>query len=154
MYNQARLPEISPDAQPHLFDVLGTVADFKNPNKALNRHDLEEWLYSNQAELKEDLAAWLPQEIAAIERGSLLDGLVEDTLETIDSAIGYDSDATNDDAELPSEGVEIEGLEAQEELGEEVLSRDPCEKLLDRLLYKAVLPSIYLPDRCRSVSCL
>ena len=47
-YHQARLPEISPDAQPHLFDVLGTVADFKNPNKALNRVDLEQWLRSNR----------------------------------------------------------------------------------------------------------
>ena len=30
-YHQARLPEINPDDQPHLFAVLGTVADFKNP---------------------------------------------------------------------------------------------------------------------------
>ena len=36
-YHQARLPQISPEDQPQLFAVLGTVADFKNPGKALNR---------------------------------------------------------------------------------------------------------------------
>ena len=43
-YHQAKLPEIKPEAQPHLFAVLGTVLDFKNPTKVLNRPDLEEWL--------------------------------------------------------------------------------------------------------------
>ena len=56
-----RLPQISPDDQPHLFAVLGTVADFKNPGKVLNRVDLEEWLRSNEVELKEDVDASAPK---------------------------------------------------------------------------------------------
>ena len=78
-YHQAKLPEITPEAQPHLFAVLGTVSDFKNPKKVLNRADLEQWLRSNVAALKADVAAWLPTEIVAADRQRLLDSLIEDT---------------------------------------------------------------------------
>ena len=145
-YHQDRLPEISPNAQPHLFAVLGTVADFKNTSAALNRLDLEEWLYSNEAILKEDVAAWLPKEIATIERQKLLNGLVEGTLGTIDRAIGHEVFSSNNDGGPPGEGGEMESLEAQEESGEETPSRrDPSKNLLDRLLYKAALPRYAFP---------
>src|SRR4030042_1967195 len=54
-YHQAKLPAIKPEDQPHLFAVLGTVSDFKNPTKVLNRLDLEQWLRSMEAELKIDV---------------------------------------------------------------------------------------------------
>ena len=143
-YHQAKLPQISPDDQPHLFAVLGTVADFKNPGKVLNRVDLEQWLRSNEAELKRDVDALLPREVAGSERKDLLGRLVEATLDSIDAAIEYDSLSSNEGRELSEEG-DTASLEAPEEPGEEGPARDPSENLLDRLLYKAVLPRYAFP---------
>ncbi len=143
-YHQARLPEISPGDQPHLFAVLGTVVDFKNPGKTLNRIDLEQWLRSNEVELKEDVGALLPKEIAGTERKDLLDQLIKATLDSIDNAIEYDAPASDEASEL-SEGGDTASQEAPEEPGEEAPARDPSVNLLDRLLYKAVLPRYAFP---------
>src|SRR4029078_5098888 len=51
-YHQDKLPDIEPESQPHLFAVLGTVSDFKNGAKVLNRLDLENWLRANETALK------------------------------------------------------------------------------------------------------
>ncbi len=151
-YHQAKLPEIEPEAQPHLFAVLGTVQDFKNPKKVLNRPDLEEWLRSNEAALKSDVAAWLPSEIGAADRQQLLDALVEGTLQPIDEAIEYDpGSARNAGGSAAEDSAAADGeldtsLEAPEEEGEERPGRDPAsENLLDRLLYKGVLPRYAFP---------
>lgn len=149
-YHQAKLPEIEPEAQPHLFAVLGTVLDFKNPKKVLNRSDLEKWLRSTEAALKADVDAWLPSEISALDRQRLLDSLVESTLQPIDEAIEYDADG-NAGASAAAEPAAAEGegdtnLEAPDEEGEERPGRDPAsENLLDRLLYKGVLPRYAFP---------
>jgi ATP-dependent helicase YprA (DUF1998 family) len=151
-YHQAKLPEIEPEAQPHLFAVLGTVQDFKNPKKVLNRPDLEEWLRSDEAALKADVAAWLPSEMSAGDRQRLLDSLVEGTLQPIDEAIEYDPGAARTaGASAAAEPAAAEGegdtsLEAPDEEGEEQPGRDPAsENLLDRLLYKGVLPRYAFP---------
>ena len=148
-YHQAKLPEIKPEAQPHLFAVLGKVLDFKNAEKALNRADFELWLRSNETALKADVAAWLPTEIGASDRQKLLDAFVEDTLSPIDEAIEYDAPgATAFSGVLARGSAEDEGttLEAPDELGEERPGRDPAsENLLDRLLYKGVLPRYAFP---------
>ncbi|RJX20735.1 MAG: DEAD/DEAH box helicase [Desulforudis sp.] len=151
-YHQARLPEIEPEAQPHLFAVLGTVQDFKNPRKVLNRIDLEKWLRSNEANLKADVAAWIPSEITASDRQQLLDMLIEDTLRPIDEAIEFDPTTVDktDVGGTVSEAVEGEdggtSLEAPDEEGEERPGRNPAsENLLDRLLYKGVLPRYAFP---------
>jgi ATP-dependent helicase YprA (DUF1998 family) len=145
-YHQAKLPEIEPEAQPHLFAVLGTVLDFKNPKKVLNRADLEQWLRSNEAALKADVAAWLPTEIGAGDRRQLLDALIEGTLQPIDEAIEYDpgtADNTGAAGQAEDAGT---SLEAPDEEGEERPGRDPAsENLLDRLLYKGVLPRYAFP---------
>ena len=144
-YHQARLPEISPAAQPHLFAVLGTVVDFKNPEKALNRIDFEQWLYSNETALREDVGEWLPKEIELVERQKLLDEIIDETLDALDEAIEYDSSTADSNGRSTDEG-EVEGHETQEEEGEEAPGRDPTsENLLDRLLYKAVLPRYAFP---------
>ena len=124
--------------------MLGTVADFKNPGRALNRADLEHWLRSNEVELKRDVEALLPHEIAGTERKDLLDQLVDATLDAIDTAIEYDPHNSDEDSE-PSEESDTASLEAPEEPGEERPTRDPSENLLDRLLYKAVLPRYAFP---------
>ena len=88
-YHQARLPEINPEDQPHLFAVLGTVVNFRNQDSVLNRTDLEEWLRSNEQDLRKEVAAWLPTEMDDIERQALLDSLIEGTLAPIDYAIDF-----------------------------------------------------------------
>ena len=146
-YHQAKLPQIRPEAQPHLFAVLGTVLDFKNPRKVLNRVALGQWLRSNEAALKGDVAAWLPTEISAVDRKRLLDRLIKDTLGRIDNAIEYDPGASvGTDAAGDVSEEQSTSLEAQEEQGEERPGRDPAsENLLDRLLYKGVLPRYAFP---------
>ncbi len=113
-YHQAKLPQIRPEEQPHLFAVLGTVRDFKNPKMVLNRAALEQWLRSNEAALKRDVTAWLPTEIDAADRQRLLEKLIEDTLTPIDKAIEYDpgasvgTDAAGDVSEVQSTGFEAQ----------------------------------------------
>ena len=147
-YHQTKLPEIKPEQQPHLFAVLGSVFDFKNPIKALNRTDLEKWLRSNVETLKADVSSWLPIEIDAEDRQKLLDTLIENTLTPLDEAIGYDpNDAPiNTGGENNNPEKEATGFESPEEQGEEKPSRDSSsENLLDRLLYKGVLPRYAFP---------
>jgi len=151
-YHQAKLPEIKPEEQPHLFAVLGTVRDFKNQKKALNRPDLEEWLRSNEDALKADVAAWLPSEISPADRQPLLESLIQGTLQPIDEAIEYDPGVAGNPGASPAaepataEGEEETSLEAPDEEGEERPGRDPAsENLLDRLLYKGVLPRYAFP---------
>ena len=147
-YHQETLPEIAPEAQPHLFAVLGTVKDFKDPRKSLNRADFEQWMTSNEVTLREDIDAWLPAEIDADDRQRLLETLIEDTLRPLDAAIEYDSSdpaASSSTRDNDSE-EESTGFETQEEQGEEQPGRDSTsENLLDRLLYKGVLPRYAFP---------
>lgn len=149
-YHQAQLPEIRPESQPHLFAVLGTVSDFKNPNKVLNRIDLEQWLRSNETALKADVTAWLPTEIPDVDRRQLLDALIEGILQPIDEAIEFDPSAgasAGAEGDVTAEsGSESTSLEVRDEEGEERPGRDPAsENLLDRLLYKGVLPRYAFP---------
>ncbi|MDY7026756.1 MAG: Zn-binding domain-containing protein [Spirochaetota bacterium] len=151
-YHQAKLPAIKPEDQPHLFAVLGTVSDFKDSKKVLNRVDLEQWLRSQETELKKDIAAWLPNEMDTTDRQKLLDALIEGTLAPIDDAIEYESNAsanTGSAGKISATKGDDEGttnLEAPDEEGEEKPGRDPAsENLLDRLLYKGVLPRYAFP---------
>lgn len=148
-YHQARLPEIEPEAQPHLFAVLGTVREFKNPRTVLNRADFGQWLSANEAALKNDVASWLPIEITTADRTLLLEALIADTLRVIDEAIDYDeaaAAAAADEAAGNDDDENAAGLEAPDEEGEERPGRDPAsENLLDRLLYKGVLPRYAFP---------
>lgn len=144
-YHHARLPDIDPDDQPQLFEVLGTVDGFRSPNSPLNRQDLELWLFANEGELKRQVDSWLPTEISSGDREALLERLVEDTLSVIDPAIAStlnlrdQSPVSGDDAE--DEAVEVQA-EADEERGS---PNKVSENLLDRLLYKGVLPRYAFP---------
>lgn len=165
-YHQARLPEIHPDEQPQLFEVLGTVKNFKSNDALLNRQDFGLWLRQEENALKQDVDAWLPLELAGQDRVQLINTLVPATLEAIDSAI-----ADSGEVEEPrvAQGQPADGdsdddiaVESPAEPGEE--RGDPSgsvEKLLDRLLYKGVLPryafptdvaAFYVFDRDRSTS--
>lgn len=158
-YHQDKLPSIKPEEQPHLFAVLGTVADFKKSAKVLNRWDLKKWLDANEATLRAEIDAWLPQQFAAAERKRLLDDLVPKTMEPIDAAIEFEpptpkATAASGPAAAPapaagdaaSAASTDTSLEAPDEEGEEKPGRDPAsENLLDRLLYRGVLPRYAFP---------
>src|SRR5262249_27683839 len=79
-YHQAKLPAIRPEDQPHLFAVLGSVSDFKNPGNVLNRDDLFRWLKENEASLCNEVASWLPGELSKADKEVLLNGLVTETM--------------------------------------------------------------------------
>jgi Lhr-like helicase len=86
-YNQDRLPDIAPDEQPQLFEVLGTVDGFLGTTSPLNRTDFALWLRENEVALRAEVDGWLPSELAPIRRQLVLDGIVERTLRDIDIAL-------------------------------------------------------------------
>lgn len=157
-YHQYKLPNILPEDQPHLFAVLGSVSDFKKRDSLLNRTDFAIWMATNQDALRNELAGWLPNELDTEQRNELLEKFVVDTLRVIDAAIDYevagdvsavsgsDNDSRQERAGAATSDEDSTALEAQEEEGEEQPGRDPAsENLLDRLLYKGVLPRYAFP---------
>lgn len=86
-YLSDRMPDIEPEEQPQLFEVLGTVAGFLDDKSALNRRDFEKWLFSIEARLRAEVDSWLPAELAGNVRMKMLIGLVPDTLRSIDEAL-------------------------------------------------------------------
>jgi ATP-dependent helicase YprA (DUF1998 family) len=147
-YHQDRLPTIDPADQPQLFEVLGTVEAFVGTTSALNRTDLEEWLKANEDGLKHEVESWLPDELAESDRASVLAGIVTRTLHDIDHALVLDLDgklpeASEGDSEPESEEVDGEG--PGEDGAENPSLQRSQTNLLDRLLYKGVLPRYAFP---------
>ncbi|MFF9130425.1 DEAD/DEAH box helicase [Streptomyces sp. NPDC014806] len=147
-YHQDRLPAIEPDEQPQLFEVLGTVEAFVGTASPLNRTDLEEWLRSEEHALREEVASWLPHELSEADREAVLSGVVTNTLREIDKALDLDLDgnlpaASEGDASPEPDEVEAEG--PAEDGAEEPSARRSQTNLLDRLLYKGVLPRYAFP---------
>lgn len=150
-YHQTRLPNVRPADQPQLFAVLGKVSDFKDCSKVLNRIDFEKWMRSDEASLKREVVAWLPEELDEKDKHQLLENLIDRTIKEIDEAIKDDPSVTSTarstvDASSSEPTDDGKQVEAQEELGEEVASRQASSDfLLDRLLYKGVLPRYAFP---------
>ncbi|HKV78659.1 MAG TPA: DEAD/DEAH box helicase [Candidatus Sulfotelmatobacter sp.] len=139
-YHQARLPDIAPSDQPHLFAVLGSVAEFKNEESLLHRDDLVGWLQENEADLRNEVASWIPEEISEEDRSRLLTKLVTETTSQIDKAIDWGLQ------EKDSKSETDEMAEAPAEPDEEAPPPDTLQtNLLDRLLYKGVLPRYAFP---------
>jgi len=146
-YHQDRLPDIDPEEQPQLFEVLGTVPGFLEASSPLNRSDFGEWLRDNEADLRADVDEWLPDELAA-GREQLLDELVAETLRAIDGALDLEPDG---ELPPPEEG---DAEPRDDEVEDEPPAEDGAElptvqrsqtNLLDRLLYKGVLPRYAFP---------
>lgn len=147
-YHQDRLPTIDPEEQPQLFEVLGTVGAFVGTDSPLNRDDLETWLKANEADLKKDIDSWLPHELKESDRASVLAGVITRTLHDIDNALDLDLDGdlpqvSEGDSEPEPEEVEAEG--PAEDGAEEPSPSRSQTNLLDRLLYKGVLPRYAFP---------
>ncbi|RJQ08841.1 MAG: DUF1998 domain-containing protein [Dehalococcoidia bacterium] len=152
-YHYERLPEIPPEDQRQLFEVLGTVPDFRGDTSALNRRDFEDWLRTNQSMLAAEADDWLPHELAGTDRSGLLAGIVDATLAAIDKAIDV-GDASRDSGDADtSDGAtgnaaddDAESVEVQSEPGEEKTDASRAARnLLDRLLYRGVLPRYAFP---------
>lgn len=149
-YHQARLPEIDPELQPQLFEVLGKVDAFLEDTSPLNRADFATWLEENEKSLADDVASWLPTELERADRDQLLASLVEGTLEPVDRAIGHepeqDADSANSDSDPAEDSDDATVADAPAEEGEERGAPDRVvDNLLDRLLYKGVLPRYAFP---------
>lgn len=153
VYLQDRMPTIAPENQPHLFAVLGYVSEFKRNDTTLNRDDFEVWAKDNSSRLVEELSSWLPHEVNDNDRQYLLSSFIQETVASIDSAI-KDTAVGASEGELArksSPSVEAEAdldtdREVPDEEGEEQpLRNSASENLLDRLLYKGVLPRYAFP---------
>lgn len=139
-YHQDRLPDIDP-AQPHdLFSVLGTVSGFRSGKALLNIGDFKDWLGENKQALQERAASWIPSELSNEDRAALLAEMKDDCIQAIESAIRTDQKA----AEPPPE--EEDAVEEQPEQDEEKPPQTPDSgQLLDRLLYRGILPRYAFP---------
>jgi ATP-dependent helicase YprA (DUF1998 family) len=147
-YNQDRLPTIDPQDQPQLFEVLGTVLGFVGDVSPLNRGDFEDWLKQHESSLRGDVDSWLPAELSPTDRGNLLDQIVFGTLRDIDGALDFTPDGSLPEPEpgdaTPQEN-EVEDGEAGEDGAELPTEQRSQTNLLDRLLYKGVLPRYAFP---------
>ncbi|QBM74846.1 DUF1998 domain-containing protein [Sphingomonas sp. AAP5] len=147
-YHQARIPAFDPDAAPDLFSVLGSVQDFKTTTAQLNSADFKDWLTANASSLRERVDAWIPDQLAEADRTVLLEEMVEDCVAAVNDAIASDTlggarVAVEDDDD--GAGAK-EGEELPTEVGEEAPAlKDVTGTLLDRLLYKGVLPRYAFP---------
>lgn len=174
-YHRERLPEVPPvERGRQLFEVLDTVSMFKKNSSRINRNDFARWLSENRALITEELESWIPSELDPTEKRRLIENTVEETTKEIDQAIGWDSGSvTPSGSEVPAppgssenggeEETDDGGVEAPPEADEEV-TKDAAragDMLLNRLLYKGVLPryafptdvaSFYVFDREHSTS--
>lgn len=148
-YHQDRLPHFDPDTQSsQLFEVLGTVQAFVGHSSPLNRTDFAKWLAGNEADLRAAINDWLPSELSSSSRRSVLDGIVERTLAAIDGAldITFTGELPKpEEGDLTPEGEEAEAEGPGEDGAEEPSPMRSQTNLLDRLLYKGVLPRYAFP---------
>ncbi len=146
-YHQARLPEIAPEQQPHLFSVLGTVSDFKGFTSPLNRSDFESWLSDTAGTLRDELHSWLPRELAIDTRSDILNHFAMYALRDVDGAIGdFESGDGHTNSTRSDEIDESDVLENAAEPGvEQPSTSNDGGRLLDLLLYKGILPRYAFP---------
>lgn len=143
-YLQARVLQPDPAAA-QLFSVLGGVKEFLSRTSPLNRHDLETFLHAEEHDLLARANTILPNKLDQADREHLLSSMISDLLEAIDEALGPTTaiaasptvSAMSDDtrSEVPPEPAESKPTG----------KTDPESTLLDRLLYKGVLPRYAFP---------
>jgi Lhr-like helicase len=147
-YHADRLPEISPDEQPQLFEVLGSVGGFLTTSSPLNRTDFEVWLRENEDGLRAEIDAWLPVELSAVDRGNLLGDFVTGTLRTVDAGLlgSRTADPADPSPILDEDTDQATVVDVPAEEGEEHTAPDRAtDNLLDRLLYRGILPRYAFP---------
>lgn len=139
-YHQERLPGFDPTKPPDLFSVLGSVADFRQTKSVLNIHDFEAWLSENESVQRTQVDSWIPAELSPEDRAHLLAELKSDCVGAIKAAI-----QSTPEEEAAAE-IEEDFPEDIPEEGEEKPAESPNSGLLlDRLLYRGVLPRYAFP---------
>ncbi len=141
-YHQARLPEVDPNQRHDLFAVLGTVSEFRSGESILNLKDFAIWLSENAAQLRQRVSAWIPDELSAADRSSLLEEMEIDCLTAIDEAIRPTSEEIDSMGEAEDEASSEDAAEEGEERPQQASNPG---KLLDRLLYCGMLPRYAFP---------
>lgn len=144
-YHQDRVPAFDPDADPNLFSVLGTVAGFLSASAMLNRADFAAWLEENAEELRARVDGWIPHELSAEDRAELLETMIGDCLDAVDEALRVKEGGETPPPPSPEDDDESDP-EVPDETGEETsVQKILSSKLLDRLLYRGVLPRYAFP---------
>lgn len=141
-YHQEKLPDVDPAQHKDLFAVLGTVSDFRAGTAILNFHDFKKWLTANERRLQGRIAAWMPSELSAEDRSSLLTEMKDDCINEIEKATQL---GTAEDASEKNDDADEESTEEAPEEGDEKPGKKPTTELLQRLLYKGILPRYAFP---------
>lgn len=131
-----------PNAQ--LFSVLGTVAEFMDAGSPLNIHDLESFLTTHEAGLRARAEHIVPKEVPAKPRLHLLNGMIGTLLRDLRSALTGADEATPAVSWIPDFGPNADVPEEAEE-DQPPSPASSSQMLLDRLLYKGVLPRYAFP---------
>lgn len=143
-YHQDRLPDVDPEQPHHLFSVLGSVSGFRTGTAVLNMHDFKEWLAAHEKRLQARVAAWMPSELSSEDRAALLSEMKDDCINTIETAIQPGAKEKKDDEPDETDGDE-EAEETPEEGDERPGSKTETGELLQRLLYRGILPRYAFP---------
>jgi ATP-dependent helicase YprA (DUF1998 family)/Zn finger protein HypA/HybF involved in hydrogenase expression len=145
-YHQDRLPDVDP-SQPHkLFSVLGTVADFREGTAVLNLPDFKNWIAANEERLKERVADWMPSELSAEDRDLLLSELKRDCIAELEAAVAPGPGEAPKAKAAERDDDDDEEDETPSEEGDERPGQKPkTDELLQRLLYKGILPRYAFP---------
>lgn len=126
-----------------LFEVLGTVAGFRDPASPLNLQDFRTWVGSESGRLAARARDWLPGELGPLLEPRALEAEIRGTPDVIAGAIGSVADAAPQTPE--AEGT-ADAEEVQPEVGDATPGAAPeQETLLGRLLYMAALPRYAFP---------
>jgi ATP-dependent helicase YprA (DUF1998 family) len=142
-YHQDKLPDVDP-LRPNLFSVLGTVADFRNATAILNLQDFKKWLAENEKHLQDRVAAWMPSQLSAEDRSALLSEMEDDCIDAVEKAI--QPGAKEDDKATKASDEDEDSSEESQEEGDERPGKKPdTGELLQRLLYRGILPRYAFP---------
>ena len=144
-YHQDRIPTVDP-TQPHdLFSVLGSVANFRSGKSLLNIIDFTTWISEKETELQRRIESWIPTELAGEDRALLLSEMKIDCIQALEGAIRLSSP----DEATPQPEATSDSRESTEEIPEDDDERrglgTDTGQLLDRLLYRGVLPRYAFP---------
>lgn len=153
-YHSVRLPTIEPQSQPQLFEVLGKVDDFLQDSALLNLKDFQKWLTEETRQLRLELDSWLPHQLADRSRITILDNFADHTVKKLEEALDLHPSKNTAISESPSQLSSEENDDEDDfhtpelpaETGEEKNNPQRArENLLDRFLYKGVLPRYAFP---------
>lgn len=125
-----------------LFEVLGSVEDFLDDGSVLSKKDFRTWLESHRGALAARAESWLPGELG-LSLEALRDAILV-VADEVDEAVKGELGSSHVKSDR-SQVVPLDGVEIQDEVDEDAGRTAVTGSLLDRLLYKGVLPRYAFP---------